>query len=68
MCLATVIEKPDDGERVICRNIASAQRTESGWSFTDLVGNRTLVDGDIASIDLSRNTIYVTPQTSPSQS
>lgn len=62
MCLATVIEKSEAVEHVLCSNIASAQRTEEGWSFTDLLGNQTLVEGDIASIDLSRNTIYLQPQ------
>ena len=62
MCLATVIEGPEGAERVVCSNIAQAQKTENGWSFTDLLGNKTLVEGDIASIDLSRNTLYLQPQ------
>ena len=62
MCLATVIEKPENAERVLCSNIASAQRTEKGWTFTDLLGNQTLIDCDIESIDLSHSTIYLQPQ------
>lgn len=62
MCLATVIEKPEGAEHILCSNIASAQRTKEGWLFTDLLGNQTLVAGDIASIDLSQNTIYLQPQ------
>ena len=59
MCLSTVYVNEGGQERELCSHVSTATAQEGKVSFTDIMGQTTIVEGRIASVDLVANRILV---------
>ena len=63
MCLATVFLQDGEEAKPVLKNITKAVLENDSWVFTDVIGKKKRLDGDIREIDLTDNYIILsTPQ------
>jgi predicted RNA-binding protein len=66
MCLSTVCLNQGDTPQEVMRDVARLEAEGDGYWLIDLFGQRTFVQGAIASIDLvDENRIMLKPSPSP---
>ncbi|MBQ6420598.1 MAG: CooT family nickel-binding protein [Clostridia bacterium] len=59
MCLSSVYQKKDGENLFLCRNIAKVIPDKTGVTVFDLMGQKTVIPGQILEIDLLENTIII---------
>ena len=59
MCLSSVYQKKDGENLFLCRNIAKVIPNKTGVTVFDLMGQKTVIPGQILEIDLLENTIII---------
>lgn len=59
MCLSTVYKKEENENVFLLKNIAKVEVSGKELSFTDLMGVRTVLCGELLEIDLIENTILM---------
>ncbi len=59
MCLSSVYKKQDGENVFLCKNVARVIPRAGEVAFFDLMGNKTVVSGEILDIDLMENTILI---------
>lgn len=59
MCLSTVYEVRDGAENKIGEYVSGIKVEGGNVSFTDIMGQETVVAGTISSIDLVKNVILI---------
>ncbi len=59
MCLSSVYRKGDTENVFLCKNIARVIPQNGSVICYDLLGNRTVIEGEILDIDLMENMILI---------
>lgn len=59
MCLSSVYRKGDTENVFLCKNIARVIPEDGKVVCYDLLGNRTVIEGEILDIDLMENIILI---------
>ena len=59
MCLSSVYQKKDGENLFLCKNIAKVIPDKTGVTVFDLMGQKTVIPGQILEIDLLENTIII---------
>ena len=59
MCLSTVYVREADETRQVAKNVATVKTRDGKLVFTDIMGVTTEVDGELETVDLMENYIYV---------
>ena len=59
MCLSTVYEISDSGERLVCEHTTSIELDGASIKLTDIIGEEILLTGVLKSIDLVKNIVKI---------
>ena len=59
MCLSSVYQKAEEENVFLCKNIARVIPKTGEVICVDLLGNRTVIPGEIIDIDLMENIILI---------
>ena len=59
MCLSNVYKNSVDNSNLLAKNVADIKFADGKIYFTDIMGIRTVFDGDLRQIDLTENYIIV---------
>lgn len=58
MCLSTIISTENNQRKEIARNVAAVRVDGNKITVTDIMGVKTVIDGEIDRIDLMENFIF----------
>jgi len=59
MCLSTVYKVQNGSQDVVCEHVSGIVIGDGNVTLTDIMGQETIVDGIITSIDLMKNIILI---------
>ena len=59
MCLSTIISTENNQRKEIARNVAAVRVDGNKITVTDIMGVKTVIDGEIDRIDLMENFIFL---------
>lgn len=63
MCLSTIISTENNQRKEIARNVAAVKVDGNKITVTDIMGVKTVIDGEIDRIDLMENFIFLKNKT-----
>ncbi len=63
MCLSTIISMENNQRKEIARNVAAVRVDGNKITVTDIMGVKTVIDGEIDRIDLMENFIFLKNKT-----
>jgi predicted RNA-binding protein len=63
MCLSTIISTENNQRKEIARNVAAVRVDGNKITVTDIMGVKTVIDGEIDRIDLMENFIFLKNKT-----
>ncbi len=63
MCLSTIISTENNQRREIAKNVAAVRVDGNKITVTDIMGVKTVIDGEIDRIDLMENFIFLKNKT-----
>ena len=59
MCLSTVYEERDGRQEKICEFVSGIRADAGRVTLTDIMGNETVVDGKLKTLDFVKNIIII---------
>ena len=59
MCLSTVYKVQNGSQDIVCEHVSAISIGDGNVTLTDVMGQETIVEGIIASIDLMKNIILI---------
>ncbi len=63
MCLSTIISTENNQRKEIAKNVAAVRVDGNKITVTDIMGVKTVIDGEIDRIDLMENFIFLKNKT-----
>lgn len=63
MCLSTIISTENNQRKEIAKNVAAVRVNGNKITVTDIMGVKTVIDGEIDRIDLMENFIFLKNKT-----
>ncbi len=63
MCLSTIISMENNQRKEIARNVAAVRVDGNKITVTDIMGVKTVIDGEVDRIDLMENFIFLKNKT-----
>jgi len=63
MCLSTIISTENNQRKEIAKNVAAVRVDGGKITVTDIMGVKTVIDGEIDRIDLMENFIFLKNKT-----
>ena len=63
MCLSTIISTENNQRKEIAKNVAAVRVDGNKITVTDIMGVKTVIDGEIDCIDLMENFIFLKNKT-----